>query len=115
MEKFIRLIEFPKIEDPRGNLTFIEQACGLPFRPAEVSWLYDIPSDKKSDSIKTTPHDLVIMATSGQFTVTIHREDSVAEHFTLNRSNIALYMPALTSYSISDFVTGSTGLIISAR
>ena len=39
-----RLIELPKIVDPRGNLTVAEQMKHVPFDIARVYWTYDIPS-----------------------------------------------------------------------
>ncbi len=43
-----RIIDLPRIYDPRGNLTFVENGDGrLPFRIERVHWTYDIP-DRKS-------------------------------------------------------------------
>ena len=37
------LITLPKIEDPRGNLTFIEEENHIPFKIKRVYWVYDVP------------------------------------------------------------------------
>ena len=43
----VKLIELPKICDPRGNLSFIENGGRLPFELARTYWVYDVPGGKK--------------------------------------------------------------------
>ena len=38
-----RIIDLPKIADPRGNLTFIEGNRHVPFQIQRVYYLYDTP------------------------------------------------------------------------
>ena len=38
-----KIIELPKVTDPRGNLTFIEQGRHIPFDIERVYYLYDVP------------------------------------------------------------------------
>jgi hypothetical protein len=38
-----RIIDLPKISDPRGNLTFIEGGRHVPFEIKRVYYLYDVP------------------------------------------------------------------------
>ena len=38
-----RIIDLPKISDPRGNLTFIEGSRHVPFDIKRVYYLYDVP------------------------------------------------------------------------
>lgn len=117
MEKFfdIQLIEFPKIEDPRGNLSFAEGGKRLPFEIERVYWTYDIPSwrERHGRALRTCAE--LIIATSGQCTVTLDRGDGLERQFTLNRSNVGLYIPPMTWRSISDFVTGTTCLTIASK
>jgi hypothetical protein len=37
------IIHLPKIVDPRGNLTFIEEKNHIPFDIKRVYWIYDVP------------------------------------------------------------------------
>lgn len=117
MEKFfdVRLIEFPKIEDPRGNLSFIESGQLLPFEIERVYWTYDIPSwrERHGRALRTCAE--LIIATSGQCTVTVDRGDGRERQITLNRSNIGLYLPPMTWRTISDFVTGTTCVTLASK
>lgn len=38
-----KIIEFPKIIDDRGNLSFIEQNNHIPFEIKRSYWIYDVP------------------------------------------------------------------------
>jgi hypothetical protein len=38
-----KMIDLPKISDPRGNLTFIERGHQAPFDIQRVYYLYDVP------------------------------------------------------------------------
>ena len=117
MEKFfeVRLIEFPKIEDPRGNLSFVEGGNGLPFEIERVYWTYDIPSwrERHGRALRTCAE--LIIATSGQCTVTVDQGDGQKNQITLNRSNIGLYLPPMTWRTISDFVTGTTCVTLASK
>jgi hypothetical protein len=37
------IINLPKIEDTRGNLTFVEEENHIPFKIKRVYWIYDVP------------------------------------------------------------------------
>ncbi len=38
-----KIINLPKIEDSRGNLTFIQNNEHIPFEIKRVFWTYDVP------------------------------------------------------------------------
>ena len=40
-----RIISLPKITDPRGNLSIIEQIKQIPFVIKRVHWVYDVPGE----------------------------------------------------------------------
>jgi hypothetical protein len=42
-----RLLQFPKIEDDRGNLSFLEAGKQLPFEMARAYWIYDVPGGEQ--------------------------------------------------------------------
>lgn len=117
MDKFFepQLIEFPKIEDPRGNLSFIENGNKLPFEIERVYWTYDIPSWRERSGRALRTCGEVVIATSGQFTVTLDFGNGEEKRYILNRSNIGLYTPPMTWRTISDFVTGSTCLVLASK
>jgi hypothetical protein len=63
------IIQFPKILDDRGNLTFIEQERHVPFKIARVYWIYDVPGGEQRGSHAFRQQEEVIIALSGSFDV----------------------------------------------
>ena len=80
--KSCKLIDLPKIEDPRGNLTFIENVRHIPFEIKRVYYLYDVPGGAlRAGHAHKTLHQFLI-AMSGSFDVTVDngRNQSNAEN-----------------------------------
>lgn len=117
MEKYSEpcIIVFPKIADPRGNLSFAEGGKLLPFEVERVYWTYDVPSwrERHGRALRTCAE--VIITTSGQCVVTV--DDGIGNQmaYTLNKSNVGLYLPPMTWRTITDFVTGTTCLTIASK
>lgn len=117
MEKYSEpcIIEFPKIADPRGNLSFAEGGKLLPFEVERVYWTYDVPSwrERHGRALRTCAE--VIIATSGQCVVTVDDGKGNTKSYTLNKSNVGLYLPPMIWRTITDFVTGTTCLTIASK
>lgn len=80
-----KLIDLPKINDPRGNLTFIEGSRHIPFDIKRVYYLYDVPGGAlRAGHAHKALHQFLI-AMSGSFDVTL--DDGFHKiKFHLNRS-----------------------------
>ncbi len=66
-----RIIELPKIEDYRGNLTFVQNCDQIPFDIARVYWTYDVPGGVVRGSHAHKENESLIVAASGSFDVTL--------------------------------------------
>ncbi len=66
-----KIIDLPKIHDPRGNLTFIETGQHVPFEIKRVYYLYDVPGGAtRAGHAHKQLHQLII-AMSGSFDITL--------------------------------------------
>lgn len=109
----VRLIDLPRICDPRGNLTFIQNATHLPFDIARVYWIYDVPADGCRDGHAFLRQHELIVSLSGSFDVTV--DDGHGKRtFTLNRPYTGLLVPPLTWRSIHNFSTNSAGMVLAS-
>jgi len=108
-----KLIHFPKIVDPRGNLTFIENPTQIPFMIKRVFWTYDVPGGEKRGGHSYKHQEEVIIALSGSFDVVI-QEKNERIVFSLNRSYFGLYLPPSTWRHIENFSTNSLALHLSS-
>ena len=108
------LLHFPKIADPRGNLTFLQNPDQLPFPIERVFWTYDVPGGEVRGAHAYKKQQEIIIALSGSFDVIVKRADGVEEKFSLNRSYYGLYLPALSWRMMENFSTNSLGLHLSS-
>lgn len=111
--KDCKLIELPKISDPRGNLTFIEGAKHIPFEIKRIYYLYDVPGGAhRAGHAHKTLHQ-VLVALSGSFDVTL--DDGFSQmKFHLNRSYQGLYIPAMVWRDIDNFSSGAVCLALAS-
>ena len=72
----VKIIDLPKIEDPRGNLSFIEGENHIPFEIKRVYWIYDVPGGQVRGGHAFKTQEEFIVALSGSFDVVI---DDVAD------------------------------------
>ena len=108
------IIHFPKIVDPRGNLTFIQNPEQIPFRIQRVFWTYDVPGGEKRGGHAYKQQEEVIIALSGSFDVIVVNEKGDKTTFSLNRSYLGLYLPPSTWRQMENFSTNSLALHLSS-
>ena len=108
-----QIIEFPRILDERGNLSFLESERHLPFKMKRCYWIYDVPGGELRGSHAFKNQHEVIIALSGSFDALIH--DGVEEkRFSLSRSYYGLYLPPLHWRTLDNFSTNSLALVLSS-
>lgn len=109
----VRIINIPKIEDSRGNLSFIENGSQLPFNIARSYWIYDVPGGSSRGGHAFRCNDEVIIALSGAFDV-VADNGKERQVFSLNRSFYGLFVPHGIWRDIRNFSTNSVALILSS-
>lgn len=109
-----RIVELPKITDPRGNLTFIESSRHIPFDIKRVYYLYDVPggSDRGSHAHKTLHQFIVAM--SGSFDVVLD-DGRQKQRFHLNRSYYGLYVCPMMWRYLDNFSSGSVCMVLASE
>lgn len=107
------VLDFPKIADPRGNLTFLQFPDHIPFKIGRTFWTYDVPGgDTRGGHAYRTQQEIII-ALSGSFDVVITNPDGSQRRFSLNRSYYGLFVPRLTWRHMENFSTNALGLHLS--
>jgi len=108
------LIDLPRVEDSRGNLSFIEGEINIPFKIERAYWIYDVPGGQERDGHANINTDEFIVAISGSFDVAVNDglEESV---FSLNRSYFGLYLPKMSWRTIQNFSTNSLCLVLCSK
>lgn len=111
--KEVQIIHLPKIEDPRGNLTFIEQEKHIPFPIKRVYWIYDVPGGQNRGGHAFKEQKEVVVALSGSFDVVVNN-GTVEQRFHMNRSYFGLYIPQGLWRHMDNFSTNSVAFVLSS-
>lgn len=106
-----RIIQLPKVLDPRGNLSFIEEGDHIPFKIERAYWIYDVPGGEKRGGHAYKTLQEFIIALSGSFEVVLNNGKEELR-FSLNRSYYGLYVPKMYWRSLENFSTNSLALIL---
>lgn len=108
-----RLLEFPKIHDPRGNLTFVEGSRHIPFEIRRAYWIYAVPGGEKRGGHAYRELHEVVISLSGSFEV--HLDDGTRRKtYVLNRGYVGLYVPNMIWRELEVFSTNAVCLILAS-
>ncbi len=109
-----RLINLPKIQDPRGNLTFVEGGQHIPFDIRRVYYLYDVPGgSERGGHAHLALHQFVI-AMSGSFDIVLD-DGFEKKRVHLNRSYIGLHLPPMIWRELDNFSSGSVCMVLASK
>ncbi|CDG65071.1 MAG: hypothetical protein PWQ15_1745 [Methanobacterium sp.] len=109
-----RLIYLPKVDDVRGNLTFIEENQHIPFTIKRVYYLYDVPGGESRGGHAHKELQQFIIAANGSFDVILDDGDN-KERYHLNRSYYGLYVPQMVWRELDNFSSGSVCLVLASK
>ena len=108
-----RIIDLPKILDPRGSLSFFENNSQIPFDIKRTYWIYDVPGGEIRGSHAFKESHEFIVALSGSFDIVLHDGEKEVK-YSLNRSYYGLFIPNLLWRRVENFSTNSLALIVSS-
>ena len=109
-----KIIDLPKIADPRGNLTVVEQLNQVPFEIARVYWTYDIPGGGRRGGHAHRTCEEVVIAVSGSFDVELF--DGKERHvYHLNHPYQGLYIGTGVWRTLEDFSSGAVCLVVASE
>lgn len=104
------IINLPKIEDVRGNLSIIEEEKHIPFKIERTYWIYDVPGGQARGGHSYNENEEFIVALSGSFDVVL--DDGITKKvFSLNRSYYGLYVPSGIWREMVNFSTNALAFV----
>jgi len=110
----VKIIELPKISDPRGNLTFIETNRHIPFSIERVYYLYDVPGGAERGGHAHKALQQLIIAMSGSFDVVLS-DGKEKKRYHLNRSYYGLYVPTMLWRELDNFSSGAVCMVLASN
>lgn len=109
-----KLINLPKISDPRGNLTFVEGSNHIPFDIRRVYYLYDVPGGAERGGHAHKELHQLIIAMSGSFDVVLD-DGNEKKRIHLNRSYNGLYVCPMIWRELDNFSSGSVCMVLASN
>ena len=109
-----KIIELPKIAEPRGNLTFVEGGSHIPFDIRRVYYLYDVPGGAERGGHAHKGLHQLIIAMSGSFDVVLD-DGRNKMRYHLNRSYFGLYVCPMIWRELDNFSSGSVCLVLASN
>lgn len=107
-------IDFPIINDHRGNLSFIEGGVHIPFEIKRVYYIYDVPGGSERGG--HAHHDLkqVVIAMSGSFDLILD-DGTTKRRVHLNRSYYGIYIDRMIWREMDNFSSGSICMVLASE
>ena len=107
------IISLPKVHNPAGNITAVNNLQEIPFETKRVYYLYDVPGGESRGGHAHKELDQFIVAASGSFDLIID-DGQVKRTFHLSRPYFGLYMPSGLWREIDNFSSGSICLVLAS-
>lgn len=109
-----KIVDLPRITDPRGNLTFIESGGHVPFDIRRVYYLYDVPGGAERGGHAHKELNQLIIAMSGSFDVILN-DATETRQFHLNRSYQGLLICPMIWRELNNFSSGSVCMVLASH
>lgn len=109
-----RVIEFPKISDHRGNLTFIEGGRHVPFDVKRTFYVYDIPSgEHRGAHAHHALHQVIICLSGGMDVYLDDGQEKRTVH--LNRPWLGVHVPPMIWAAEGNFDPGTVYVVLASE
>lgn len=108
----IKIIKIPKIEDPRGNLSVIENNV-IPYEIKRVYYLYDVPSGAERGGHSHKEQQEFLIALSGSFDVILN-DGKEQEKVTLNKPFEGLLISNGIWRELKNFSSAAVCLVVAS-
>lgn len=107
------IIPLPKFEDPRGNLSFIEENKHIPFKIERTYWIFDVPGGQVRGGHAFKEQQEFIVALSGSFDVVV-KDGKNETRYSLNRSYYGLFIESGLWRQMENFSTNAVAMVLSS-
>lgn len=108
------LIEVPKISNRAGNISIVEGLKNLPFEPARIFYIYDIPAGEARGAHAHKQCHQFLIAAGGSFEVTVD-DGRNRKTVSLNRPFYGLHIPPGIWAHELNFSAGAICLVLTSH
>ncbi len=106
-------MDLPRIYNPAGNITSVNNCVDVPFSIARVYYLFDVPGGEARGGHAHKDLQQLVLAASGSFDLLID-DGNEKKRIHLNRPYTGLYMPPGIWRELDNFSSGSICLVLAS-
>ncbi|HUR80223.1 MAG TPA: FdtA/QdtA family cupin domain-containing protein [Thermoanaerobaculia bacterium] len=110
----VRMLQLPRIADPRGNLTFVEGGQHVPFKIERVYTIYNVPGGERRGGHAYRTLEEVVISLSGSFDVVLS-DGRDTQRVSLARAYYGLYIPRMVWRHMENFSTNGIALVLASQ
>jgi hypothetical protein len=107
------ILQLPRIYNPAGSITAVNNGKELPFDIKRIYYLFDVPGGEARGGHAHKELCQLIVAASGSFDIIID-DSHVKRTFHLSRPYTGLYIPAGLWRELDNFSSGSICLVLAS-
>lgn len=108
------ILQLPRIYNPAGNITAINNNKEIPFTVERIYYLFDVPGGESRGGHAHRNLQQLIVAASGSFDIILD-DGHVKRTIHLSRPYSGLYMPAGIWRELDNFSSGSICLVLASE
>ena len=109
-----RIIDFPKFEDDRGALSFVESVNHIPFHIERVFWMYGMPGDKTRGGHSHIECSQVLIPVTGSFRLLIDDGTDKAD-ILMDSAWRGMLLPPGIWCELRDFAPNSSVMVLTSH
>lgn len=107
------ILYFPKIYNPAGSITPIQNNIDIPFATQRIYYLYDVPGGEDRGAHAHKNLEQLVVAASGSFDITVN-DGKNKKTVNLNRPYMGLHIKPYIWRDISNFSSGAILLVLAS-
>jgi len=108
-----RLLDLPRVYNPAGSITSVNNLVEVPFSISRVYYLFDVPGGEARGGHAHKDLQQLVLAASGSFDLVID-DGTEKKRIHLNRPYTGLYMPPGIWRELDNFSSGSICLVLAS-
>jgi dTDP-4-dehydrorhamnose 3,5-epimerase-like enzyme len=109
-----RILNLPKVYDPRGSLSFVYNNEHIPFKVARTFFTYDVPGGQDRGAHAHIETHQFLVAVMGAFDVRV-TDGIQSKTFRLERAYYGLYIPPMIWAEQLQFSSGGICLVLASH